>query len=159
LVCAMPWALAQPSECGFIKDPDRQAYCRAVNGGSEAQCGFIRDSDLQARCRAESGGGASQCGFIRDKDAQAACRASLQSQRPGVGSSSGQCGFIQDADQQAHCRATWTSRPCAALKPAVVQVNVASSKTATCKPPAAPKCGAECAPLWRPSWRLPAIKI
>ena len=79
LVCAMPWALAQPSECGFIKDPDRQAYCRAVNGGSEAQCGFIRDSDLQARCRAESGGGAAQCGFIRDKDAQAACRASLQS--------------------------------------------------------------------------------
>jgi DNA segregation ATPase FtsK/SpoIIIE-like protein len=33
LVCAMPWALAQPNECGFIKDPDRQAYCRAVNGG------------------------------------------------------------------------------------------------------------------------------
>ena len=77
LVCCTPMALAQPSECGFIKDPDRQAYCRAVNGGSEAQCGFIRDSDLQARCRAESGGGAAQCGFIRDKDAQAACRASL----------------------------------------------------------------------------------
>jgi len=28
-VCAMPWALAQPSECGFIKDRDMQAACRA----------------------------------------------------------------------------------------------------------------------------------
>jgi hypothetical protein len=75
LVCCTPWALAQPSECGFIKDPDRQAYCRAVNGGSEAQCGFIRDSDLQAICRAETGGESGQCGFIRDRDMQAACRA------------------------------------------------------------------------------------
>jgi len=66
---------AQQSDCGFIQNPDRQAYCRAISGGGSSHCGFIRDSDLQARCRAETGGGSSQCGFIRARDLQAACKA------------------------------------------------------------------------------------
>ncbi|WP_310610203.1 hypothetical protein [Limnohabitans sp.] len=68
-------AFAQQGDCGFIQNPDRQAYCRATTGGGGSQCGFIRDSDLQAMCRAETGGGSGQCGFIRDRDMQAACRA------------------------------------------------------------------------------------
>jgi hypothetical protein len=68
-------AQAQQGDCGFIQNPDRQAYCRATTGGGNGQCGFIRDSDLQAMCRAETGGGSGQCGFIRDRDMQAACRA------------------------------------------------------------------------------------
>ena len=66
---------AQSSQCSFISDPDRQAYCRATTGGGNSQCGFIRDPDLQAMCRAQTGGGTSQCSFIRSPDMQAACRA------------------------------------------------------------------------------------
>ena len=69
-------ASAQQGDCGFIQNPDRQAYCRAISGGGSSHCGFIRDGDMQARCRAETGGGSGQCGFIRDHDMQAACRAS-----------------------------------------------------------------------------------
>ena len=76
LVTGSP-AFADSSQCGFIKDQDQQAYCRAINGAGQSQCGFIRSSDLQARCRAETGGGSSQCGFIKDFDSQAACRASV----------------------------------------------------------------------------------
>jgi hypothetical protein len=68
-------ARADIGQCGFIKDPDRQAYCRATNGGGVGQCGFIRARDLQARCRAEVDRNPAQCGFIRDRDMQAACRA------------------------------------------------------------------------------------
>ncbi len=60
LLAALP-THAQQGDCGFIQNPDRQAYCRAISGGGSSHCGFIRDSDLQARCRAETGGG--QCGF------------------------------------------------------------------------------------------------
>jgi hypothetical protein len=67
-----PPAQAQSGNCGFIQNPDQQAYCRAINGGGSGQCGFIRDNDLQARCRAETGGGSGQCGFIRKPDMQAA---------------------------------------------------------------------------------------
>ena len=66
---------AQSGQCGFIKDADRQAYCRATSGGGSGQCGFIRDGDLQAMCRAQTGGGSGQCGFIRNNDMQAECRA------------------------------------------------------------------------------------
>jgi hypothetical protein len=45
---------AQQADCGFIQNPDRQAYCRAISGGGSSHCGFIRDSDMQARCRAEN---------------------------------------------------------------------------------------------------------
>ncbi|MFY8178793.1 MAG: hypothetical protein ACOVKR_05240, partial [Limnohabitans sp.] len=45
-------AFAQQADCGFIQNPDRQAYCRAISGGGSSHCGFIRDSDMQARCRA-----------------------------------------------------------------------------------------------------------
>jgi len=68
-------AHAQQGDCGFIQNPDRQAYCRAISGGGASHCGFIRDGDMQARCRAETGGGTGQCGFIRDHDMQAACKA------------------------------------------------------------------------------------
>jgi len=68
-------AYAQSSQCGFIKDPDTQAQCRASTGAGSSQCGFIRDSDTQAYCRATTGASSSQCGFIRDNDMQAACRA------------------------------------------------------------------------------------
>ena len=71
-------AQAQQADCGFIQNPDRQAYCRAISGGGSSHCGFIREPDLQARCRAETGGGGSQCGFIRDGDMQAACRAATK---------------------------------------------------------------------------------
>jgi hypothetical protein len=43
--------------------------------GESSQCGFIRDDDLRAHCRARTGGGEAQCGFIRDPDRRAACRA------------------------------------------------------------------------------------
>lgn len=69
---------AQSGQCGFIKDPDRQAHCRATTGGGSGQCGFIKDNDLQALCRAETGGGSVQCGFIRDRDKQAECRARVK---------------------------------------------------------------------------------
>jgi hypothetical protein len=46
-----------------------------MTGAGSGQCGFIRDNDLQAMCRAYTGGGSGQCGFIRDNDMQAACRA------------------------------------------------------------------------------------
>ena len=61
-------AHAISGQCGFIKDPDLQARCRAESGGGTGQCGFIRDADMQAYCRAMTGGGSSQCGFIRDSD-------------------------------------------------------------------------------------------
>lgn len=89
---------AQSGQCGFIKDPNLQAQCRAGTGGGGGQCGFIRDSDMQAYCRATTGGGSGQCGFIRDNDHQAMCRAV-------TGSGSGQCGFIRNNDLQAYCRA------------------------------------------------------
>jgi len=69
------FAQAGQSDCGFIRDLDQQAYCRAVNGSGNSQCGFIRNADLQAMCRAHTGGGQSQCGLIRDRDMQAQCRA------------------------------------------------------------------------------------
>jgi hypothetical protein len=68
-------AWAQSGQCGFIKDPNLQAQCRASTGGGSGPCGFIQDSDLQAFCRATNGGGSGQCGFIRDHDQQALCRA------------------------------------------------------------------------------------
>jgi hypothetical protein len=66
---------ADSSQCGFIRDADQRAYCRATSGEGESQCGFIRDHDLRALCRAEASGKASQCGFIRDSDRRALCRA------------------------------------------------------------------------------------
>lgn len=66
---------ADSSQCGFIRDADQRAYCRATSGEGESQCGFIRDHDLRALCRAEASGKESQCGFIRDSDRRALCRA------------------------------------------------------------------------------------
>jgi hypothetical protein len=91
-------AHAQSAQCGFIRDADQQAQCRASSGGGSGQCGFIRDADLQAFCRATTGSGSAQCGFIRNSDQQAMCRAL-------TGTGSGQCGFIRDPDRQAYCRA------------------------------------------------------
>jgi hypothetical protein len=48
-------AHGQSGQCGFIKDPNLQAQCRAGSGGGSGQCGFIRDSDMQAACRAHFG--------------------------------------------------------------------------------------------------------
>jgi hypothetical protein len=48
-------AHGQSGQCGFIKDPNLQAQCRAGSGGGSGQCGFIRDSDMQAACRARFG--------------------------------------------------------------------------------------------------------
>ena len=72
---AFPAWTADSSQCGFIRDPDQRAYCRATSGEGESSCGFIRDHDLRARCRAEASGKESQCGFIRDADQRALCRA------------------------------------------------------------------------------------
>lgn len=104
LLAAIP-SLARQGDCGFIQNPDRQAYCRAISGGGSSHCGFIRDGEMQARCRAETGGGSSQCGFIRDQDMQAACRASAERANTASSGGSGQCGFIRDQDMQAACRA------------------------------------------------------
>ena len=57
---ASGWVEAQSGQCGFIKDPNLQAQCRASTGGGSGQCGFIRDSDMQAHCRALTGGGSGQ---------------------------------------------------------------------------------------------------
>ena len=94
LLSSLGWA--QSGQCGFIKDPNLQAQCRAGSGGGSGQCGFIQDSDMQAYCRATTGGGGGQCGFIKDGDKQAICRAM-------TGSGPGQCGFIRDGDRQAYC--------------------------------------------------------
>ncbi len=48
-------AHAQSGQCGFIRNGDLQAMCRASTGGGSGQCGFIRDSDMQAACRARFG--------------------------------------------------------------------------------------------------------
>jgi hypothetical protein len=32
---------------------DLQALCRAETGGGAGQCGFIKDRDMQAACRAK----------------------------------------------------------------------------------------------------------
>ena len=93
-----PAATAQSGQCGFIKDPDLQAQCRAGSGGGSANCGFIRDADQQAYCRALTGSGSGSCGFIRNGDLQSMCRAM-------TGSGPASCGFIRDADLQALCRA------------------------------------------------------
>jgi hypothetical protein len=66
---------ADSSQCGFIRDADQRAYCRATSGDGESQCGLIRAPDLRALCRAEADDEASQCGFIRDPDLRALCRA------------------------------------------------------------------------------------
>ena len=68
-------AHAQSGQCGFIKDSDQQAYCRATSEGNSGQCGFIKDGDLQAMCRAETGGGSNECGSIRDLAKRTECRA------------------------------------------------------------------------------------
>jgi hypothetical protein len=48
-------AFSQNGQCGFIKDPNLQAQCRASTGSGSGQCGFIRDKDLQSLCRAQNG--------------------------------------------------------------------------------------------------------
>jgi hypothetical protein len=47
-------AFSHEGECGFIQNPDRQAYCRTTTGGGSDQCGFIRDRDMQVACRAKT---------------------------------------------------------------------------------------------------------
>jgi hypothetical protein len=53
LLAILP-VFAQEGNCGFIQNPDKQAYCRATLGGGSGQCGFIRDNDMQAACRAKT---------------------------------------------------------------------------------------------------------
>jgi hypothetical protein len=36
-----------------VEDADQRAYCRAVAGARASDCGYIRDADLRAACRAE----------------------------------------------------------------------------------------------------------
>ena len=66
---------ADSGQCGFIKNPDAQANCRATTGSGSGQCGFIREPDLQAHCRSVTGGGSGPCGFIREPDRQEIGRA------------------------------------------------------------------------------------
>ena len=42
-------AFTQQGDCGFIQNPDRQAYCRAISGGGSSHCRFIRDGDMQTQ--------------------------------------------------------------------------------------------------------------
>lgn len=76
LLASLPVAsVANDSQCDFISDSDRRAYCRATAGKGSAQCDFIKDKDLRALCRAEAGRGKAQCDFISDADQRALCRA------------------------------------------------------------------------------------
>ena len=115
-------AQAQQADCGFIQNPDRQAYCRAISGGGSSHCGFIREPDLQARCRAETGGGTSQCGFIRDRDMQAACRASAD-----------RANSSKVVAANAALSESQICKPCAARRRAVDLANVDLYGIAICR--------------------------
>ena len=62
------------ASCGFIKDSDAKALCRAQESKSSGQCGFIKDSDKRAYCRAVTGSGSSHCGFIKNMNLRNTCR-------------------------------------------------------------------------------------
>jgi len=66
---------ALQANAGLFKTRISKRIAEHQAEGEGSQCGFIREPDLQAMCRAETGGGSSQCGFIRNRDMQAACRA------------------------------------------------------------------------------------
>ena len=65
---APPVVHAQSSQCGYIRDADDRALCRAKTAGSSSQCGYITDADKRSYCRAVTGGGTSQCGYVQDAD-------------------------------------------------------------------------------------------
>ena len=66
---------AGSSDCGFIRDADQRALCRARASGSTSDCGFIGNSDLRSYCRAVVGKSSADCGFISDADLRSRCRA------------------------------------------------------------------------------------
>ena len=102
---APPVAYAQSSQCGYIRDADDRALCRAKTAGSSGQCGYIGDADKRSYCRAVTGGGTSQCGYVRDGDLRNVCRAETAQRPSTAGSAASECGYVQDADQRAACRA------------------------------------------------------
>ena len=132
-----PALQAQQADCGFIQNPDRQAYCRAISGGGSSHCGFIREPDLQARCRAETGGGSSQCGFIRDtcKQRVGLVRIGVIPQTPAVLQANADLfktpinkpiaeQLAEVAAANAALSASQICKPCAVQRQGVAQVNV-----------------------------------
>jgi len=127
-----PTAQAQSSQCGFIQNPDEQAYCRAINGGGSGQCGFIRDNDLQARCA--------------QKQVVARVSAALSetqtSRQPVARVRKKEAAHRAGLPVNVDLFKTRTDRPIAAPRLEVVLDNAVLFEITTCKPCVAPRLAA-----------------
>lgn len=60
----VPAAASAGVVCSTIDDPDKRAYCRAIETRSVGNCSTISDYSLRQTCRARVGGNASQCNSV-----------------------------------------------------------------------------------------------
>lgn len=66
-------ALANPSACYSIQNPDRKNYCLAIAKNQNSYCYSIRESDTKNFCLAQVNNQRSYCYSIRSQDAKNQC--------------------------------------------------------------------------------------
>ena len=91
-------ALADSSDCTFIRNNDQKSMCRALTKKDSSECTFIRNDDKKSMCRALTKNDSSECTFIRNDDLKYMCKALTKKD-------SSECTFIRGDDLKYMCKA------------------------------------------------------
>jgi hypothetical protein len=85
LLLSCPLAFAQKAKakeeyegCNGIQDPDRKAYCLAIDQGDAGLCKKISNNDRRQLCLAKLENSAKQCERISDNKTKQRCHQSIR---------------------------------------------------------------------------------
>ena len=59
--------------CNSIKDPDKKAYCQAIDANKASLCSKVGNSDLQNKCLAKTNNDAKFCKRINHEKKRRSC--------------------------------------------------------------------------------------
>jgi hypothetical protein len=59
--------------CNSIKDPDKKAYCQAIDANKASLCSKVGNNDLQNKCLAKTNNDAKFCKRINDAKKRTSC--------------------------------------------------------------------------------------
>jgi hypothetical protein len=59
--------------CNSIKDPDKKAYCQAIDANKASLCSKVGNNDLQNKCLAKTNNDAKFCKRINDEKKRKSC--------------------------------------------------------------------------------------
>jgi hypothetical protein len=59
--------------CNSIQDPDKKAYCQAIDANKASICNKIGNNDLQNKCLAKTNNDAKFCKRINDERKRKSC--------------------------------------------------------------------------------------